>query len=95
MNWKSKSLYRYRPEGIFRIFSANTDSGPPPVHMLLQQKKANSLVPAIFFPIAWPFEKGGDQGMALVYVFLFPEDFSAKKTQGSRKNTLKTVTSLE
>ena len=31
------------------------DSGPPPVHMLLQRKQANSFVPAIFFPMAWPF----------------------------------------
>ena len=52
--WKSKFLYRYRPEGIFRFFF-RPDSGPPPVHMLLQRKKANSFVPAIFFPIAWPF----------------------------------------
>ena len=52
--WKSKFLYRYRPEGIFRIFF-RPDSGPPPVHMLLQRKKANSFVPAIFIPMAWPF----------------------------------------
>ena len=35
------------------------DSAPPPIHMNLQRKKANSLVPAIFFPIAWPFWKKG------------------------------------
>ena len=51
---ESKFLYRYRPEGIFRIFFGLI-LDPPPVHMLLQRKKANSFVPAIFFPMAWPF----------------------------------------
>ena len=41
----------YRPEGIFRFFFAPDSEPPPPV--LLQ--KANSFVPAIFFPIAWLF----------------------------------------
>ena len=54
IRWKSKFLYRYRPEGIFRIFFGLI-LDPPPVHMLLQRKKANSFVPAIFFPMAWPF----------------------------------------
>ena len=54
-HWKSKFLYRYRPEGIFRIFFRPASGPPPPVHMLLQRKKANSFVPAIFSPMAWPF----------------------------------------
>ena len=54
-NWRSKFLYRYRPEGIFSNFFRPDSGPPPPVHMLLQRKKANSFVPAIFFPIAWPF----------------------------------------
>ena len=69
-NWKSKFLYRYRPEGIFRILF-RPDSGPPPLHMLLQRKKANSFVPAIFFPMAWPFRKRRG-GLVPVYVFIFP-----------------------
>ena len=40
-------------KAFFEFF--RPDSGPPPVHMLLQRKKANSFVPAIFFPMAWPF----------------------------------------
>ena len=40
--------------------------------MLLQRKKANSLVPAIFFPHCMAFlEKR--EGLVLVYVFLFPD----------------------
>ena len=40
-------------KAFFEFFQP--DSGPPPVHMPLQRKKANSFVPAIFFPMAWPF----------------------------------------
>ena len=70
LHWKSKFLYRYRPEGIFRFFF-RPDSGPPPVHMLLQRKKANSFVPAIFFSHGMAFlEKRG--GLVPVYVFIFP-----------------------
>ena len=55
--WKSKFLYRYRPEGIFRIFFGLI-LDPPPVHMLLQRKKANSFVPAIFSPWHCLFRQG-------------------------------------
>ena len=68
--WKSKFLYRYRPEGVFQIFFGLI-LDPPPVHMLLQRKKADSFVPAIFFPHCMAFlEKRG--GLVPVYVFIFP-----------------------
>ena len=71
--WKSKFLYRYRPEGIFRIFFGLILDPPPPVHMLLQRKKANSFAPAIFFPHGMALlEKRG--GLVPVYVFIFPEN---------------------
>ena len=47
--------------GTGRMAFFRPDSGPPLVRMLVQRKKANSLVQAIFFPSAWPFfgKKGG------------------------------------
>ena len=53
--------WRYHPHIYIYIY----------IYMLLQRKKANSLVPAICFPIAWPFRKKGE-GQVLVYIFLFP-----------------------
>ena len=56
-------------KAFFRIFFGLI-LDPPPVHMLLQRKKANSFVPAIFSPLHGLFRKKG--GTGTVYVFLFP-----------------------
>ena len=69
--WKSNFLYRHRPEGIFRIFFGLI-LDPPPVHMLLQRKKANSFVPAIFCPHGMAFLEKKRGGLVPVYVFIFP-----------------------
>ena len=56
-------------KAFFRIFFGLI-LDPPPVHMLLHRKKANSFVPAIFSPLHGHFRKKG--GLVPVYVFLFP-----------------------
>ena len=70
--WKSKFLYRYRPEGIFRIFFGLILDPHPPVHMPLQRKKGKFMCTGHFFPHGMAFlEKRG--GLVPVYVFIFPE----------------------
>ena len=73
-SWKSRFRCRYRPEGIFRFLFFGLILDPPPRYICFNnEKKANSLAPASFFPIAWPFlEKGGDWYR---YTFFFSSDF--------------------
>ena len=66
--WKSKFLYRYRPEGIFRIFSAWFWT--PPGTYAFTAKKGKFICTGHFFPHGMAFlEKRG--GLVPVYVFIF------------------------
>ena len=55
-------------KAFFEFF--RPDSGPPPVHMLLQRKKAIHLYRPFFSPWHGLFRKKG--GLVPVYVFIFP-----------------------
>ena len=54
-------------KAFFEFF--RPDSGTPPVSMLLQRKKANSLVPAILSPFHSLFRKGGGTGTGIRFSF--------------------------
>ena len=68
--WKSKFLYRYRPEGVFRIFfGLILDPLPRYICFFAAKKGIFICVPAIFFPHGMAFlEKRGDWCR---YTFLF------------------------
>ena len=69
--WKSKFLYRYRPEGIFRIFFGLILD--PPGTYAFTAKKGKFICTGHFFPHGMAFlEKRG--GLVPVYVFIFPEN---------------------
>ena len=58
-SWKSRFWYRYRPEGIFRIFFSLILAPSPRYLCFYSEKKANSLVLAIFSPLHGLFRKRG------------------------------------
>ena len=67
--WKSKFLYRYRPEGIFRIFFGLILD--PPGTYAFTAKKGKFICTGHFFPHGMAFlEKRG--GLVPVYVFILP-----------------------
>ena len=67
--WKSKFLYRYRPEGSFRIFFGLILD--PPGTYAFTAKKGKFICTGHFFPHGMAFlEKRG--GLVPVYVFIFP-----------------------
>ena len=67
--WKSKCLYRYRPEGIFRIFfSLILD---PPRYICFYSEKRQIHVYRPLSPLHGLFRKKRG-GLVPVYVFLFP-----------------------
>ena len=68
-SWKSNFLYRYRPEGIFRIFFGLILD--PPGTYAFTAKKGKFICTGHFFPHGMAFlEKRG--GLVPVYVFIFP-----------------------
>ena len=68
MVWKSKCLYRYRPEGIFRIFFGLILD--PPGTYAFTAKKGKFICTGHFFPRGMAFlEKRG--GLVPVYVLIF------------------------
>ena len=68
-HWKSKFLYRYRPEGIFRIFFGLILD--PPRYICFYSEKRQIHLYRPFFPHGMAFlEKKG--GLVPVYVFIFP-----------------------
>ena len=69
--WKSKFLYRYRPEGIFSHFFRPDSGPPPPRYTCFYSEKRQIHLYRPFFPHCMAFlEKRG--GLVPVYVFLFP-----------------------
>ena len=70
--WKSKFLYRYRPDGIFRIFFRPDSGPPPPRYICFYSEKRQIHLYRPFFPHGMAFlEKRG--GLVPEYVFIFPE----------------------
>ena len=67
-SWKSKFLYRYRPEGIFsNFFGLILD--PPRYICFYSEKKANSFVLAIFPHCIAFLEKRGGTGTGITFFF--------------------------
>ena len=74
-----KSIFVPVPAGRHFSNFFRPDSGTPRYTCFYSEKKANSFVPAIFFPMAWPFwKKGGDWCR---YTFLFSPIAGGRCTQ--------------
>ena len=68
-SWKSKFLYRYRPEGIFRIFFGLI-LDPPPGTYAFTAKKGKFICTGHFFPHGMAFlEKKGGTGAGIRFYF--------------------------
>ena len=81
--WKSKCLYRYRPEGIFRIFFGLILD--PPGTYAFTAKKGKFICTGHFFPHGMAFlEKRG--GLVPVYVFIFPENGTSNSPELSESS---------
>ena len=82
--WKSKFLYRYRPEGIFRIFFGLILDPLPPGTYAFTAKKGKFICTGHFFPHGMAFlEKRG--GLVPVYVFIFPVFLAPKGAQSEAR----------
>ena len=66
-----KSLYRYRPEGIFRIFFGLI-LDPPRYICFYSAKKGKFICTGHFFPHGMAFLEKRGGGLVPVHVFIFP-----------------------
>ena len=68
-NWKSKFLYRYRPEGIFRFFFGLILDPPPGTYAFYSEKRQIHLYRPFFSPWHGPFRKKGGTGAGIRFYF--------------------------